>query len=230
MFPLRDSIPSRTVPFVTFALILVNLAVFLMEWNMPVDVLEQYIHHHGVVPTQLTRSAILDSPGALSTLLTYMFLHGSWLHLILNMWALWLFGDNVEDRLGHFRFLFFYLACGVIAVITHILVESSSALPTVGASGAIAGVMGAYFLMFPYSRMVVLVPVIFYPLFFEIPSAIYLLLWIFSQIFSGAAVILSGGSSMGGVAFSAHVGGFIAGMFFARRHSFSRAQTIFYGG
>jgi membrane associated rhomboid family serine protease len=143
--------------------------------------------------------------------LTSMFLHGGWLHIITNMWALWIFGDNVEDRMGPVRFLIFYLLCGLFAGITHWFMNPDSTIPTVGASGAIAGVMGAYFILFPRSRVIVLLPILFIPLFFELPAIVYLGIWLFSQLFSGTLSVAAT-SDVAGIAWWAHVGGFIAGM------------------
>jgi len=139
-----------------------------------------------------------------------MFLHGGWIHIIGNMWTLWIFGDNVEDRMGPVRFLAFYFLCGLAAGVVHLYTNPDSTLPTVGASGAIAGVLGAYLLLFPHSRIIILVPLFFLPLFVEVPAITYLGFWIVSQIFSGT-LSLALPEDVGGVAFWAHVGGFIAG-------------------
>jgi membrane associated rhomboid family serine protease len=151
--------------------------------------------------------------------LTSMFLHGGWAHIIGNMWSLWIFGDNVEDRMGPVRFALFYLICGLIAGCVHWFTNTNSVVPAVGASGAIAGVLGAYFVMFPRARIIVLVPIFFYPLFIEIAAVVYLLFWALTQLYSGA-MALTGPSHVAGVAWWAHVGGFAAGVllhpFFAR--------------
>jgi membrane associated rhomboid family serine protease len=146
-----------------------------------------------------------------------MFLHGGWLHVIGNMWMLWIFGDNVEDRMGPLRFIAFYLICGVIAAVVHVATNSGSQFPTVGASGALAGVLGAYFLMFPASRVIVLLPVLFIPLFFELPAVIYLGLWFMIQFLSGTASVAAGSeAAAGGIAWWAHIGGFLAGILLYR--------------
>jgi len=216
MIPIRDNVPARKFPFVTHILIIINVIVFLHEWNLPVRLREELIMLWGVTPIRLMHPALSVRygmpPSSWTTIVSGMFLHGSWLHLVSNMWALWLFGDNVEDRLGHGRFAVFYMACGVAAFMLHILLNQFSGVPTIGASGAIAGVMGAYFLFFPLARMIVMVPIFFYPLFFEVPAALYLLVWIVTQISSGTFTLLAGMSGAGGVAFWAHVGGFFAGM------------------
>jgi len=143
--------------------------------------------------------------------LTSMFLHGGWMHVIGNMWTLWIFGDNVEDRMGRLRFLSFYLLTGLAAGLTHWLTNADSTVPTVGASGAIAGVLGAYFVLFPFSRIIVMFPVFFLPFFFELPAATYLLFWFLSQVFAGTLAGL-GPDNVGGVAWWAHVGGFVSGV------------------
>lgn len=228
MFPLRDSLPSRTVPFVTYALIAANVTAFLAQASMHPYAAERFIHAWGVTPSSLLRTGAAAETSPLWTLLTYMFLHGGWGHLLSNMWALWLFGDNVEDRFGHARYLLFYVTCGILAALTHVLLQSHSAVPTVGASGAIAGVMGAYFLMFPHARMIVVLPIFFYPLFFEVPAALYLFFWILSQVLTGTVSLLAGGGSVGGVAFWAHVGGFVAGLLFARRRHYRGRPAVYY--
>jgi membrane associated rhomboid family serine protease len=152
------------------------------------------------------------TPGAYWPFLTSMFLHGSGLHLLGNMWTLWIFGDNVEDRMGPGRFVVFYLSCGLIAGIVHVMTNPDSTLPTIGASGAIAGVMGAYFLLFPRAGIVVMFPLLFIPLFFELPAMTYLAWWALSQVLSGT-LSLAAAESIGGIAWWAHVGGFIAGIF-----------------
>ncbi len=221
MIPLRDNIPARRFPIVNYALIAINAYVFLHEVFLPGPELAQWIRHWGVVPARFFHSGheyFAGYPrGAVWTLFTYMFLHGGWFHVISNLWALWLFGDNVEDRLGHARYLFFYILCGLAAALLQIVLHSRSVVPTVGASGAIAGVMGAYFLFFPFARMLVMVPVFFYPLLFEIPAALYLLLWIISQLFSGTFALAFGAGAVGGVAFWAHIGGFFSGMYLGWR-------------
>ena len=162
-----------------------------------------------------------------------MFLHGGWAHIIGNMWTLWIFGDNVEDRMGPFRFTVFYLLCGLVAGVVHYFTNADSDVPTVGASGAIAGVLGAYFVLFPRSQIVVMVPIFFYPLFFEVPAVTYLLFWALSQVFSGT-LALAGPVEVGGVAWWAHVGGFSAGLllhplFIRPRRVIRRLQPDEYG-
>jgi membrane associated rhomboid family serine protease len=179
---------------------------------------EEFIAAQGIVPARF-----LAAPGSAQavTLFTSMFMHGGWLHLFSNMLALYIFGDNVEDRLGHFGYLAFYLFCGLAAGLIHIAFNSSSLLPTIGASGAISGVLGAYFILFPRARVITLVPLFILPWIIEIPALFYLGFWFVSQLFNGALAIAAGGQAFSGVAFWAHVGGFIAGIIlvglFARR-------------
>jgi len=224
MFPIRDTIPSRNPPIATWLLILANSVIFLFELTMPQPALDQFFHLFGIVPARCTHPKWTFWVGLpirdYWPFLTSMFLHGSWLHIIGNMWTLWIFGDNVEDRMGPVRFVIFYLLCGLAAGIVHCLTNPHSTIPTVGASGAIAGVMGAYFFLFPYSRVIVVVPVLFIPLFFDLPAVTYLGFWALSQVFSGT-LSLAAAHDVGGVAWWAHVGGFIAGIglqfFFVRR-------------
>jgi membrane associated rhomboid family serine protease len=140
-----------------------------------------------------------------------MFLHGGWIHLIGNMWTLWIFGDNVEDEMGPWKFLIFYLTCGLFASAVQIYTNPDSVLPTIGASGAIAGVMGAYYVLFPRARIIIMIPILFFPFFFEIPAVLFLAFWFLEQLFSGAFSLL-GPKMLGGIAWWAHIGGFLCGM------------------
>src|SRR6185503_6876264 len=166
------------------------------------DELNQFIGAFGVVP------AYFSWP----TLITSMFLHGGWMHVIGNMWYLWIFGDNVEDRMGHFRFLVFYLLCGIVAAFGQILIDPTSTLPTIGASGAIAGVMGAYFVLYPQSRVLTLIPLIVFWEIVELPAIFLLGFWFLMQLFSAGAIAATANSQAGGVAFMAHVAGFVTGL------------------
>jgi membrane associated rhomboid family serine protease len=219
MLPIQDSVPSRSVPVVTRALVLVNVLVFFFELTLPRHGVEQLFYLFGIVPARLTHpdwAAGIGFPaGTYWTIITHQFLHGGWLHLFANMWTLWIFGDNVEDRMGSLRFLFFYLICGSVAALTQVLTNPDSTIPSVGASGAIAGVLGAYLLFFPTARLIVLLPIFFYPFFFEVPAVLYLFLWFLIQLFSGAAA-LAGPQEVGGIAWWAHVGGFVSGMLLCR--------------
>ncbi len=215
MFPIKDTIPSRNTPIVTWILILVNAVVFLFELTLSEHQLVQFFYLFGLVPARYTHPAWAMWVGlpvdTYWPLLTHIFVHGGWMHIIANMWALWIFGDNVEDRMGPVRFLTFYLLCGLAAGAVHMLVNADSTVPSVGASGAIAGVMGAYFYMFPYSRIVVLLPIFFFPFFFELPAVIYLGFWALAQLFSGTFSVAAP-NEVGGVAWWAHIGGFVTGM------------------
>ena len=203
MIPLRDTQPSSSFPFVTIGLIVMNVAVFLHQFSLSTWELNHFIGTYGIVPD---RFQYMD-------LLTSMFLHGGWMHLIGNCWFLWIFGDNVEDVLGHSKYLLFYLLAGAAAGLVHVLLNPYSRVPTVGASGAIAGVMGAYMLKFPHSRIFTLVPIFIFFTTMEIPALFMLLYWFVIQIFSGIGSIgFSNISRGGGVAWFAHVGGFLAGI------------------
>ena len=199
----------------TWALIAINILVFLFELTLPPDQLEALFYLFGIVPARYSHpewAAWLGLPiDDYWPFITCMFLHGGWAHVIGNMWTLWIFGDNVEDRMGPWRFLAFYLLTGVIAGLTHWLLNSDSTVPTVGASGAIAGVLGAYFVLFPQSRIIVLIPIFFFPFFFELPAVTYLLFWFLSQILGGTLAGMTS-KQVGGIAFWAHAGGFAAGV------------------
>ena len=201
MIPLRDVVPSRTTPYITITIIALNALAWLFELSLPHPVLNEFITLYGVVPAAF----------APATLVTSMFLHGSWSHVLGNMWYLWIFGDNVEDRVGHGRFIVFYLLCGMTAALGQIAVGPHSTLPTIGASGAIAGVMGAYFVLYPRSRVLTLIPWIFLQIV-ELPAIVLLGFWFVMQLFSAGTIAMTTSSSGGGVAFAAHVVGFLAGM------------------
>ncbi len=202
MIPLRDIIPSRTTPFVTISLIVVNVLAFLFELSLGDDV-DAFIRTWGLVPAEFS----------LVTLSTSMFLHGGILHVGGNMLYLWIFGDNVEDRMGHGRFLTFYLGCGVAAALAQAYVSPDSAIPMVGASGAIAGVMGAYFVLYPHSRIVTLVPLFIFIQIVEVPAIFFLGIWFLMQFMSGIGSIADAADgARGGIAFWAHAAGFVAGL------------------
>jgi membrane associated rhomboid family serine protease len=200
MIPIRDVIPSRTTPWVTLALIAVNVLVFIREITLPPDAIDAFIRTFGLIPADFTWLAVLTS----------MFVHAGWLHIGSNVLSLWIFGDNVEDRMGHFRYLIFYLWTGTAAALLESQMNPASAIPLVGASGAIAGVMGAYLFMFPHSRIHVLVILFFYIDVIEIPAVAYLGIWFVMQVFGGVGRVAQEAAT-GGVAFLAHVGGFAAG-------------------
>jgi membrane associated rhomboid family serine protease len=221
MIPLRDVIPSRTVPYITVTIIVLNALAWVLELSMDEHTLTRFLYVYGVVP------AAFSTP----TLITSMFLHGSWWHVIGNMWYLWIFGDNVEDRLGHGRFIVFYLLCGIAAAFGQILIDPSSELPTIGASGAIAGVMGAYFVLYPHSRVLTLIPWIFIQIV-EIPAIVLLGFWFLMQFLSAGAIAVTANThGGGGVAFAAHVAGFIVGVigvFVFRKPAVDRWDPIDY--
>ncbi len=207
MIPLRDTIPTRRVPVVTWTLIAVNLVVFLFELAQTPEDLTRLFQTRGLVPARLAQ---LGRYGGLSTLVTSTFLHGGFFHLLSNMWTLWIFGDNVEDRMGPGRYLAFYLGCGVAAGAIHALFDPASVVPTIGASGAIAGVLGAYFMLFPLARVVTLVPIVIWPLFIEVPAFFFLGFWFLSQLLSGG--LAAAGVASEAIAWWAHIGGFVAGV------------------
>jgi len=202
MIPLRDVIPSRSFPFFTVTFIVLNAVAFLFELSLSDPALQELIVTFGVVPAELNPI----------TFVTSMFLHSGWLHFLGNMLYLWIFGDNVEDRLGHFRFVLFYLGCGMAAAAAHVWVNPDSAIPTIGASGAIAGVMGAYFVLYPHSRVLALVPLFIIWEIIEVPAIIFLGIWFVMQFFSGIGSLARTGMESGGVAFWAHIAGFVAGI------------------
>ena len=202
MIPLRDSQRSYSTPYVTILLIVCNVLVFLFTVSLDPYSRNDFLTVYGMVPTRLRWD----------TLLTSMFLHGGWLHVIGNMWFLWLFGDNVEDVLGHWVYLLFYVLCGVAAALTQLMLSPDSRVPTVGASGAIAGVMGAYLVKFPHARIVTLVFLFVFVTTVEVPAALMLAFWFVMQLFSGVGTIGHSQISQGGVAWFAHVGGFLAGV------------------
>ena len=199
MIPLRDVIPSRTTPYITVTIIALNAAAWLYEVALPPDVVPAFLQAYGMVPVHFQAS----------TLVTSMFLHGSWSHVIGNMWYLWIFGDNVEDRFGHARYLLFYLGAGIVAALVQYATNPISSLPTVGASGAIAGVLGAYAVAFPRARVITLVPLFIFIQIMPLPALLVLGLWFVIQFFSGTLALASAMS--GGIAFWAHIGGFAFG-------------------
>jgi membrane associated rhomboid family serine protease len=217
MIPIRDDTPRFSTPFVTYFIIALNTVVFLFELSVGQQshrALNSLIYHFGVVPLHFERAftgaSSISLPGLFLPLLTSMFLHASWLHLLGNMLFLWIFGDNIEDYLGHFTYLIFYLVSGFAAGMAHILLNAGSSVPSVGASGAIAGVMGAYFVLYPRARVLIWFPPIF---FFHLPAWLVLGYWFLVEFLSGAATSLAEtGESSGGIAVWAHVGGFVAGI------------------
>ncbi len=216
MFPIKDTVPRRVYPFATLAIIVTNLLAFAFELSLSEDERGALIYLFGLVPARYSHPAWAKIAGlpldSYWPFVTNLFLHGGWLHIIGNMWFLYLFGDNVEDRLGHVRFIIFYLLAGVTANLVHFLVNSDSTMPVIGASGAIAGVMAAYLRLFPRARIITLIPILFFPFFFEVPAILFMGFWFVMQIFSGA-ISLAIADKGGGIAWWAHIGGFALGFF-----------------
>jgi membrane associated rhomboid family serine protease len=229
MIPIRDSTRSRSFPFATWAIIILNVLAFLFENSLSPAALEHFIGRYGLVPAHLA----LGNPASWFPFISHMFLHAGWLHLLSNMWTLVIFGDNVEDRLGSMRFILFYLFGGVAAGMLQVVLGASPNIPSVGASGAIAAVLGAYFLFFPRAKVLTFVPLIFI-WFINIPAWIFLGIWFGTQLFSGlSALTMQSGVNAGGIAWWAHVGGFVVGLVFAaisgsrgpRQNSFDQPFT-----
>lgn len=223
MIPIRDTIHSRSFPLVNWLLIIVNVLVFLLiELPLSNAGLERLIATYGVTPNQCAAPVLkglssVSIPGigvllngCAIPLITSMFLHGGWLHIIGNMWILFIFGDNVEDRMGSIPYFFFYMLCGLVSGITQAFIAPASQVPAIGASGAIAGVLAAYMVFYPGARVVTFVPLFILPWFINIPAVIFIAIWFLLQFFSGVAAL--GVATSGGVAYWAHVGGFICGL------------------
>jgi len=227
MFPLRDDQPVFSTPYITYFLIALNLVIYFFEWQLGMQgrgALNSLVMQFGVIPRVeiglLTGTPVFSPMGAFVPILTSMFLHASWGHVISNMWMLYLFGDNIEDYLGHFSYLIFYLLSGVAASLTHILFNANSPIPSIGASGAIAGVMGAYLVLYPRARVLTWLFIVIVPF----PAWLWLVIWASEQFLSGAASIVQT-SQTSGIAFWAHVGGFVTGilmvkLFPQRRHRY----------
>jgi membrane associated rhomboid family serine protease len=245
MIPLKDDAPRIGTPYINYTLLVLNTVAFLFEMWLNPNARQGVIFAFGVVPARLTvllfnhgyvpwnlvsglGATYVPAAAAIVPIFTSMFLHGSWLHLIFNMWALWIFGDNVEDYLGHGLYLVFYLVSGIAAALLHTLFNIGSTIPSVGASGAIAGVMGAYFVLYPRARVLTLVP-LFFVFFLWLPAWIVLGYWFVAQFLSGAATsIAAHGSNSSGIAFWAHVGGFIAGVLLIKLFP-ARTRRYHYG-
>ena len=219
MFPIRDTTPTRHFPAITLLIILVNIAVFFYELSLTPEATRRLFFLFGLVPARYSDAQWAAATGfpfhGFVSFFTSMFLHGGWMHIIANMWMLWVFGDNVEDRMGRWRFFLFYITVGILAALVHFFVNMHVKVPLVGASGAIAGVLGAYFILFPRAWVLTVIPIFFWPFFFEVPAVVYLFLWFLIQIISGTATG-AGGAGMTGVAWWAHIGGFAAGVILHR--------------
>lgn len=215
MIPIRDSIPCYIRPYVTWGIMAICIGVFLIMLNMPDYMAQRFLSLYGMVPIRYTNPQWASHyglpPDFHLSFLTSLFLHGGWSHIAMNMVFMWIFADNIEDLMGHHRFLIFYLLCGLIATYTQWYFSQNLVLPVVGASGAIAGVLGAYFVRFPYARVTLLVPILFYPLFFEVPAIAFLGLWVIIQLYemSTAAMYASMATQ---TAWWSHLGGFAAGV------------------
>jgi membrane associated rhomboid family serine protease len=214
MFPLRDDIPSRLFPVVNLWLILINVACFYYEYSLGLQ-LEKFTLEYGFIPSRFLQQQAANPFDAARVIPVFssMFLHGNLLHLASNMWMLWIFGDNVEDKMGHARYLAFYLLCGVCAVFFQGFAQPYSKAPMIGASGAISGVLGAYFILFPRARILTFIPIIIFFYLVEVPAFIFIGLWFVMQFLQGALQQVTIGSlAEGGVAWWAHVGGFVGGV------------------
>jgi membrane associated rhomboid family serine protease len=210
MFPLYDTVRSRRFPIINWMLVLLNGLAFYHELTLSEAELHRFILDWGLIPAQLA----LDSADSWIRILASMFLHGGWFHIISNMWILIIFGDNVEDRMGGMRYLLFYLLSGTAAALLQAFLHPASAIPMIGASGAIAGVLGAYLVLYPRARVASIVPIFFIFTVIELPAFIFLGFWFVSQLFQGWLAL--GGADTGGVAWWAHIGGFIFGLVMVR--------------
>ena len=214
MIPLRDTVPTKNYPLVNNIIIGINVVIFLYQLTHGVG-LEKFIYIYGLVPARYSIpqiSAYFTTPQQIFSFISFMFLHGGFWHLLGNMWSLYIFGDNVEDRLGSVRYIAFYLLCGLASGLVHLMFNAHSNIPTIGASGAIAGVMGAYFILYPGSRILTLIPIIIIPWFVEIPAFFFLGIWFVLQFLNAAG---SSGQA-GGIAWWAHIGGFVFGIIFLK--------------
>ncbi|OQW99010.1 MAG: rhomboid family intramembrane serine protease [Desulfobacteraceae bacterium A6] len=214
MIPLRDTTPSRNYPVVNNSIIGINIVIFLIQLTQG-SAIYDFDYLYGLVPARYSIPRIsyyFSATEQIFSFISFMFLHGGFLHLISNMWTLYIFGDNVEDRLGPVRYIIFYLACGLLSGLTHLFFNYYSDLPTIGASGAIAGVMGAYFILYPKSKILTLIPIIIIPWITEIPAFFFFAFWFLLQFLNAAG---SSGQA-GGIAWWAHIGGFIFGILFLK--------------
>lgn len=208
MIPIHDDNPTRTVPFVTWTFIVANVLVFFYELSLPPGRPQAaFFADFALVPADVVHAQRLTDYG---TVVTSMFLHGGWMHLIGNMLYFWIFGNNIEDSVGHFKFVLFYLLCGAAAAATQVAISPDSTVPMIGASGAISGVLGAYMLLFPRAPVTILVPIVIFIRIIQVPAWVMLLFWFALQLVSGSLQL--GVRLTGGVAFWAHVGGFVAGL------------------
>jgi membrane associated rhomboid family serine protease len=214
MIPIRDSIPCNTTPYVTWVIMGICISVFLLMLLLPDSIAQHFLYRFGMVPIRYTNPTWAQHfglpPDYYFSFLSSLFLHGGWAHLAVNMMFMWIFADNIEDLMGHRRFIVFYLICGLLATYAQWYFSQNLVVPVVGASGAIAGVLGAYFFKFPYARVVILVPILFFPLFFEIPAIAFLGVWVILQLQELSTAALFPGMG-GNSAWWAHLGGFVVG-------------------
>jgi membrane associated rhomboid family serine protease len=219
MLPIKDTIHSRSFPIVNWLLIGANTLVFLLELTMSPLTLERFIFHYGLVPATIN----LFNPLTWFPFLTHMFIHSGWFHILSNMWILFIFGDNVEDRMGPWRYLVFYLLGGFASALLQSLMTTDQLVPAIGASGAIAAVLGAYILFYPGARVITIIPLFILPWLVQVPAVIFIGIWFISQLYSGLLSLSSAsGASLGGVAWWAHIGGFIFGLALARIFTLGR--------
>lgn len=214
MIPLRDTIPSHTYPIVNYTLIGINIFAFIVQLSKG-PAMEAFIYTYGLVPARFTDADIrsyFTLTQQMASLVSFMFLHGGFWHILGNMWTLYIFGDNVEDRLGSFAYLGFYLLAGFVSGMLHLVLNLDSNVPTIGASGAIAGVMGAYFILYPKARILTLIPIFIFPLIIEIPAFFFLGFWFVLQVLNAMAT----GQMVSGIAWWAHIGGFAFGIIFVQ--------------
>lgn len=215
MLPLRDTIPTRRFPLINWILIISNIVIFLYQSSLSTEMIEAFIGQYALIPARYSAPDLLTrvglNPVYYFPFISSMFLHGGWLHLLGNMLTLFIFGDNVEDRMGRVSYLLFYVLCGFAAGISHILLNVDSPIPVLGASGAISGVMGAYMFLYPSSRILMVFPILFIPIFFHVRAIVYLGIWFLLQLYYGYQDLAAPGTESG-VAFFAHAGGFLAGV------------------
>lgn len=231
MIPLKDTIPSNTYPVVNWLLILSNISVFLFEvFFLNSDQSEAVINKYGLIPDTIRLAEVHSlyelRVNVIRPFFTNMFLHGGWGHIISNMWILYIFGDNVEDRMGKLRYFIFYILCGLSASLTHFILYRNSPVPAIGASGAISGIMAAYMLMFPKSTIISFIPIFIIPLLFPIPAIIYIGIWFIGQLFSGTTMLMLSDNATG-IAFWAHIGGFLGGLWLYRFFDSSRRKILY---
>jgi membrane associated rhomboid family serine protease len=233
VFPIRDNVSRTHAPVVVWTIIGLNAAAFLYQLSLSSSELQAFLYQHALVPRRYFDPAWASYVGLPPTdwtpFLTNMFLHGGFLHIILNLWTLWIFGPALEDRLGPMRFTILYLAAGLTASVVHALFHASSMLPVLGASGAIAGVIAAYALRFPYAWVLVVVPILFIPLFFSIPAMVFAGIWFLTQLIQGAGELFTAFTGSG-IAWWAHIGGFVAGWVLLALLDDGAAQVRYNGG